>query len=261
MSFPGWYTEFFPPCDIPKKDHVRSYTRQQLKQDAFTTQTAETISWAVGHRSKLVVAGIVVAVALGVLGGGWAYITYRDQQAQAQLSQAIEKYNEPIRPAGTPATPDIPSFGSVQERAKVTNAEFTGIADKYSHTQSAAVARYFAGITARDMGDNTAAEKDLREVASGRYHEIASLAKMALAAVYHDSSKNLQAVDLYKELIDHPTTSVGKSTAQLALASLYVSMARPDDARHIYEQMQKETPGSTIAQLAGQRLQQLSKQQ
>ena len=240
---------------------MRSYTRHQLKQDAFTTSTAETISWAVEHRSKLIAAGVVVVVVLALLGGGWAYINYRDQQAREQLAQAIEKFNEPVRPAGTPATPEVPSFGSVEERARVSNAEFTPIADKYPHTQSGQTARYFAGVTARDMGNNAAAESALQQVAGSRYPEIASLAKLALAALYHDTSRNLQAVDLYKQLIDHPTESVGKSTAQLALASLYVSMARPDDARHLYEQMQKESPGGAVAQLASQRLQELSKQQ
>ncbi len=239
---------------------MRSYTRHQLKQDAFAASTAETISWAVEHRSKLIGAGIVIVAVLAVLGGTWAYFNYRDQQASAQLGQAIQKYSLPLRPAGTPATPDTPSYGSALERGKATNADFTHIADKYSHTQSAAVARYFAGITARDMGDNAAAEKDLQEVANSRYQEIASLAKMALAAVYHDTNRNAQAADLYKQLIDHPTASVGKSTAQLALASLDESISRPDEARHIYEQMQKESPGTTVAQIAMQRLQALKQQ-
>jgi len=240
---------------------LRSYTRHQLKQDAFATSTAETISWAVEHRSKLVAAGTVVVVILAQIAGGWAYINYRDQQARAQLALAIQKFNEPIRPAGTPVTPDMPpSYGSAQERAKATNAEFVRIADKYSYTQSSQLARYFAGITARDLGNNAAAEKDLQEVSASRYPEIASLAKFALAAVYHDAGKNSQAIDLYKQLIAHPTVSVGKSTAQFALASLYQSTARPDDARHLYEQMQKESPASMISQMAGQRLQELSKQ-
>ncbi len=155
---------------------MRSYTRHQLKQDSFTTSTAETITWAVEHRSKLVAVGIVLAVILALLGGGWAYVNYRDQQAGAELSQAIQKYNEPVRPAGTPATPDVPSYASNQERDKTTNAEFDRIASKYSFTQSAQVARYFAGVTARDLGDNAAAEKDLHQVAASRYPEIASLA-------------------------------------------------------------------------------------
>lgn len=236
---------------------MRSYTRHQLKQDAFTTSTAETISWAVEHRSKLIALTVTVLVILALIGGGWGYIFYRDQQASAELASAIQKYSYPVRPAGTPATPDLPSYGSSQERDKVANTEFTHIAEKYRFTQSAAMARYFAGVTARDLGDNATAEKDLQEVANGRYHEIGSLAKMALASVYHDTNRNLQAVDIYKQLIDHPTASVGKTAAQLSLASLYEAMAQPDEARHIYEQMQKESPGTAVAQIAGQKLQEL----
>ena len=233
---------------------MRSYTRHQLKQDAFATGTADTISWAVEHRSKLTAVGVVIAVIVAAVLGGWAYVNYRDQQAKADLAQAIEKYNAPIVPAGTPPTPDTPTFASAQERAKATNPEFNRIADKYSLTQSSQVARYFAGITARDMGDNAAAEKDLQEVAASHYHEIASLSQVALAAIYHDTNRNLQAVDIYKQLIEHPTASVGKSTAQLMLASLYESMAQPDEARHIYEQMQKESPASMVAEIASQKL-------
>lgn len=236
---------------------MRSYTRHQLKQDAFAASTAETISWAVENRSKLVTLGVIAVVVLALIGGGWAYILYRDQQAGAELAQAIEKYSYPVRPAGMPASPDVPSFGSSQERDKVTNAEFTRIADKYRFTQSAETARYFAGVTARDLGDNATAEKDLQEVAGSRYHEIASLAKLALASVYHETNRNLQAIDIYKQLIDHPTASVGKTTGQLAMASLYQAMGQVDEAKHIYEQMQKESPNTGIAQIAGERLQEL----
>jgi predicted negative regulator of RcsB-dependent stress response len=238
---------------------VRSYARHQLKQDAFAASTAETISWAVENRSTLIAAAIVVAAIVAVILGGWAYLNHRDQQAQQQLASTLQKFNQPIRPAGMPANPDFPSYGSAEERARATNPDFVRIANEYSHTQSAAVARYFAGLTARDMGDKTAASKNLQEVASSRYPEIASLAKFALASMDHDSGNNQQAVDLYKQLIDHPTVSVGKSTAQFALASLYQSTGKPDEAKHIYEQMQKEAPGTMVAQLAGQRLQELGK--
>jgi predicted negative regulator of RcsB-dependent stress response len=236
---------------------VRSYTRHQLKQDSFRTSTTETISWAVEHQSKLVAAGIALAVVVAAVLGGWWYVDYRDQQAQSQLSQAIEKFNAPIRPAGQPATPDMASFASAQERAKVTNAEFTRIADKYSFTQSGRVARYFAGITLHDMGDNAGAEKDLKDVADGRNKEIASLAKLALAGIYHDTNRDPQAIALYKDLADHPTASVGKNTAQFLLASLYEESHQSDQARALYQQMQKESPASPVAQLASQKLQAL----
>lgn len=239
---------------------MRSYTRHQLKQDAFATSTAETISWAVENRSILMAVGAVVLVILAAVAGGWAYINHQDQQARQQLSLAIQKFNQPIRPAGTPPTPEVATWASAQERGKATNGEFVRIADQYRHTQSGQVARYFAGITAREMGDNAASAKNLEEVAAGRYPEIASLARFALASVYHDTGKNSQAVDLYKQLIDHPTISIGKSTAQFALASLYEVTGRPDEAKHLYEQMQKENPAGMVAQMAGQRLQEMGKQ-
>ena len=236
---------------------MRSYTRHQLKQDSFRTSTTETISWAVEHRSQVTAAVVAVVVLLAVIIGGWAYVNYRDQQGRSELAGAIQKYDAPIRPAGTPATPDMLSFGSIQERAKAANADFTSIAGKYSFTQSGRVARYFAGVTLHDMGDNAGAEKDLKEVADSRYKEIASLAKLALASIYHDTNRDPQAIEIYKQLADHPTVSVGKSTAQFLLASLYEEVHQPDEARKLYQQMQKEGPSSPAAQMAAQRLQAL----
>jgi predicted negative regulator of RcsB-dependent stress response len=236
---------------------VRSYTRHQLKQDSFRTSTTETISWAVEHRSKVTAAVVAVVVLLAVIIGGWAYVNYRDQQGRSELAGAIQKYDAPIRPAGTPATPDMLSFGSIQERAKAANTDFTRIAGKYSFTQSGRVARYFAGVTLHDMGDNAGAEKDLKEVADSRYKEIASLAKLALASIYHDTNRDPQAIEIYKQLADHPTVSVGKSAAQFLLASLYEEVHQPDEARKLYQQMAKENPSSPAAQMAAQRLQAL----
>src|ERR1700760_1231212 len=180
------------------------------------------------NRTPVVVTGVIVVIILALLGGGWAYVNYRDGQAKNDLALAMQKYKAPVRPAGAPATADLISFASEQERNQVTNAEFNRIADKYIFTQTAQIARYFAGLTYRDLGNSAAAEKDLKEVAGSRYKEIASLSKMALAQLYHDTGKNMDAIDVYKQLIDHPTISVGKSTAQLALASLYESILRPD---------------------------------
>ena len=236
---------------------MRSYTRHQLKQDSFRTSTTETISWAVEHRSKVTAAVVAVVVVLAVLIGGWAFINYRDQQASSELAGAMQKYDAPIRPAGTPASPEMLSFGSIQERAQAASADFTHIADKYSFTQSGRVARYFAGVTLHEIGDNTGAEKDLQDVAGSRYQEIASLAKLALASIYHDTNRDPQAIEIYKQLADHPTLSVGKSTAQFLLASLYEEANQPDQARKLYQQMQKENPSSAAAQMASQRLQAL----
>lgn len=236
---------------------MRSSTRHQLKTDEFRSTTVDTLNWASENQSTLVVAAIVAAVIVAVVIGGWTYVNYRNQQARGMLSSAIDKYNAPISPAGQAATPETLTYGSAVERAKAANAEFTQIANKYSFTESGRIARYFEGITLRDMGDNPAAEKQLSQVASGWDKSMAGLAKLALAGLYADTNQTAKSIDMYKQLIDHPSTSVGKWTPQFELADLYQANNQPQDARKLYEELQKESPTTPIGQAATQKLQAL----
>ncbi|MGA9901170.1 MAG: tetratricopeptide repeat protein, partial [Terriglobales bacterium] len=65
--------------------------------------------------------------------------------------------------------------------------------------------------------------------------------------------KDTQAIDLYKQLIDKPTIVVSKATAQLELAGFYESRQKPDEAKKIYEQVERENPSSEAASLAQRR--------
>jgi tetratricopeptide (TPR) repeat protein len=236
---------------------VRSSTRQQLKQNSFAETTIETISWAKDHEKPLTTAAIAVAIVAVLLIGAYAFVNYRNQQASQELAGALEKYNAPIRQAGEPASPLQLSYASGEERAKAANAEFTRIADKYSFTRNGRIARYFAGITLHDLGDNAGAEKQLQDVAGSWDKETGSLAKLALASIFQDAGKTQQAVDLYKALIEKPTTMVGKTTAEFELANLYENTHQPLEAIKIYDKMQKDYPTSPIGQMASQKLQTL----
>ncbi|HUM07126.1 MAG TPA: tetratricopeptide repeat protein [Terriglobales bacterium] len=236
---------------------MRAETRHQLKEDRFskaTLQAAEkTVDWTVEHKSKLVVAAIVVAVAALAGFGGWYYIGTQDEKASSDLGAATRLLDQPIRPAGTPADPAIPSYASAQERATEARKKFQAIVDQYPHTRTSDVARYFVGLTSSQLGDNAAAERNLQEVAGSSNKDLAALAKLALASLYLSENKGAQAVDIYKLLIDKPTAAVSKVTAQLQLAQLYESQQKPDEAKRVYDQIQKENPATDAAQLAQQR--------
>ena len=55
------------------------------------------------------------------------------------------------------------------------------------------------------------------------------------------------------QLIDKPTIVVSKATAQLELAGFYESRQKPDEAKKIYEQVERENPSSEAASLAQRR--------
>jgi tetratricopeptide (TPR) repeat protein len=115
------------------------------------------------------------------------------------------------------------------------------------------MARYFVGLAAEQLGDNAAAERSLQEAAGSSNADLAALGKFALASVYRVENKGLQAIDLYKQLIEKPTLVVSKVTAQIELAELYVSQQKPDEAKKIYDQVEKENPSTEAASLAQRR--------
>ena len=86
---------------------------------------------------------------------------------------------------------------------------------------------------------------------------MSSVAKDALASLYGQTNRVKDAVGLYQELINKPTISVSKVTAQLQLAELYQNSNQPLDAKRLYEQIKKDNPGNEAGQLAAQKLTQL----
>jgi predicted negative regulator of RcsB-dependent stress response len=237
---------------------VRAETRHQLKQDAFSRMTMQaagkTAHWTVEHRTTLMITSLVVLVILGVGIGGWFYLSSQDEKASFQLAEAVRTMNTPLRPAGTPAQPDFPTFASNQERAQATRKQLQAMVDQYPHTRTADMARYFLGVTAADIGDNAAAESNFKVAASSWNRDVASLAKLALASLYGNTNRTKDAVALYQELINKPTASVSKVTAQLQLAELYKSSKQSVEAKRVFEQIKKENPTSEAAQLATQKL-------
>jgi TolA-binding protein len=240
---------------------VRAETRHQLKQDAFSRVTIgaaeKTAHWTVEHRSTVLTSALAVVVVLAAAIGGWYYLSAQDEKASLELSQAVRTMDTQLRPAGTPAQPDFPTFTSAKERTEAAKKQFQAILDKYPHTRTADMAHYFLGVIASSLSDNAAAEQNFKAVSSVSNHDLAALAKSALASLYGQTNRTKEAAALYQELINKPTASVSKVTAQLQLAELYQSSNQPLDAKRLYEQVKKDNPGNEAGQLATQKLAEL----
>ena len=240
---------------------MRAETRHQLKEDRFSRVTLgaaeKTAHWSVEHRNTLAIAVVVVALIAAGAVGGWYYLSAQDEKASFDMSQALRTLQAQLRPAGTPAQPDIPSFTSAKERAAAAHNQFQAVVDKYPHTRTADMARYFLGVTSVSAGDNATAEKQFKDVASDGNKELASVAKLALASVYGNTNRPKDAEAIYKELTNKPTASVSKVTAELQLAELYQNNNQPLDAKRLYEQIKKDTPTTEAGQLATQKLAEL----
>ena len=151
----------------------------------------------------------------------------------------------------------IEELKSIAETERAAQKKFQAIVNNYPHTRTADMAHYFLGVTAQATGDNAAAERNFKDVASRGNREVAAIAKDALASLYGQTSRTKEAVTIYQELINKPTVSVNKVTAQLQLAELYQNSNQPLDAKRIYEQVKKDNASNSAGQLATQKLAEL----
>ncbi|HEX3323151.1 MAG TPA: tetratricopeptide repeat protein [Terriglobales bacterium] len=229
---------------------MRAETRHSLKQDKFSRTIIDKADWTVQHRSILTTAAIAIIVVAAIVIGTYFYLSGQEEKASLALSQAIRTSETPIRPANMPPQPGFPSFASATERDTDARKQYQEIVNKFSHTRSADVARYLLGVSSANLGDYSAAEKDLQTVSSVFNKDLSSMAKFTLASVYRKDKKEAQAIDIYKQLSDKPTNTVSKVTVQFELADLYMQKQQPLEAKRIYEQIQKENPATESAALA-----------
>jgi predicted negative regulator of RcsB-dependent stress response len=246
-----FYNHLGQPRRFFKK--VQSYTRRQLKEDKFAKGTQEAVHWATEHR-QLLIWSISAVVVAGILVTGYlTWNSHQTEQANIELSKALQTFSAPLRPAGSPPDPSIKTYDSIAERGKDAQKEFQAVADQFPHTKPGKMARYLAGTAAIDAGDNATAERLLKSAAEESDKNVASLAKLALANFYRANNRTVDAAKLYKELIDNPTDTVSKGRAQLELAALYES-TDPKEAANIYQQIQKESPASPAGRIAASKL-------
>jgi tetratricopeptide (TPR) repeat protein len=233
---------------------VDQQTKKALKHDQFVDTTNQGIEWASENRRSVIVTSAVVLGAILIVVAGVLVYNSRASQASVAFGAAMQAYQTPLAAPGQPVPPGVKTYPSIADRAKAANALFLGVADRYSMAPDGKVARYFAGLTYMEQGQNGAAESTLKQVAGGWNGDLAALAKLSLAQLYRQTSRDPQAVDLYNELTAKPTTTVPAGLAQLQLAELYESQGKPDLAKKIYAQLKDKDPKGPAGMLAAQKL-------
>ncbi|HEX3436900.1 MAG TPA: coatomer subunit epsilon [Pseudacidobacterium sp.] len=229
-------------------------TRHALKQDSFVQATASSISWVDTHRAAVIRTSIAVVVVLGLFFAGLITYNNRSERAANLFGQAMDIYNTPLAQPGQPAEPGVKTYASAAERAKAANPLFQDVADKYGWLKQGANARYLAGMTALDMGQSSTGENDLKKAADSSDSNVAALAKLALAGLYHQTNRDSQAIELYQQLIAKPTATVPASLAKLQLAAMY-EKTNSDEAKKLYAEIKDQDKTTAAGQIAAQKLQ------
>jgi predicted negative regulator of RcsB-dependent stress response len=115
-------------------------------------------------------------------------------------------------------------------------------------------ARYFAGVTYVELGQNGNAETELKAAAGSWNRNLANLAKLALAGLYHQTNRDSEAIDLYNQLAAKPSATVSAGVAQLDLADLYAAEGKQDLARAVWAKVRDADKDGAAGTIAAQKL-------
>ena len=227
-------------------------TRHALKGDKFAQATADSVSWLSGHRAGVVrwVAGVGTVLVLGI--AVLVFWSLRSTAADSALGAAMDTYNAPLAQPGLPAGNGV--YATAVDRLKAANKQFTAVAQQYSWMSQGTKARYFQGITDAELGQNAAAESELKSVANSWNRNTANLAKLALAGLYHQTGRDAQAIDIYSALIAKPSETVTAVVAQLDIADLYAAQGKQDQARALWARVKDADKEGAAGAIATQKL-------
>jgi tetratricopeptide (TPR) repeat protein len=248
-------TRVDPPVSLEtkeKRDPVDTKTRHSLKQDRFAKATASSMSWLSGHRAGVMRWAIFTVVILVAGAGAMVYWSWSSSKAEDALGAALDAYNMPLAQPGAPASSGV--YTTAVDRAKAANQQFIAVARQYGWMSAGSKAHYFAGVTYEELGNNTSAETELKTAAGSWNRNLANLAKLALAGLYHQMNRNAEAINLYTALAAKPSETVPTAVAQLDLADLYAEQGKVEPARKLWAAVKDADKDGMAGAIAAQKL-------
>jgi tetratricopeptide (TPR) repeat protein len=231
---------------------VDTQTRHALKKDKFAQAAASSASWVSGHRSGVLRWVIVAVVILVAIVGGLIFWSLRSTAADTALGAAMDTYNAPLAQPGLPAGNGI--YATASDRTKAANQQFAAVVKQFGWLPQGTKARYLAGITDAELGQNASAETELKAASGAWDRNVANLAKLALAGLYRQTARDPQAIEIYNGLVAKPSETVSAAVAQLDLADLYVTEGKPDQARALWARVKDADKDGAAGAIATQKL-------
>ena len=195
----------------------------------------------------------VVALVIVIAAVSLVY-SYRSNAASSALADAMQTYDTPISSPDEPVPPSQKTFPSLEARAQAAYSQFSAVASKYGMTAPGRNAQYLAGVTALQSGNTAEAERLLKKSAGDWNRDVANLAQLSLAGMYHSTNRDALAIQTYQDVIKKPSTVVPAGLAQLQLAELYQSNGNVAESKKILAQIKDKDPKSAAADLASQKL-------
>jgi predicted negative regulator of RcsB-dependent stress response len=220
--------------------------KKVVKNDEFKQQVWHSIDFVKDHTDEVKKYGGIALAVLVVVGGVYFYINHQADAREEALAQALRVDQATV---GSNIQAANLHFDTQEEKDKATEKAFREVATKYPGTQEGAVALINLGQGAVDRGDLPGGEKDFKNVVDSAPEAYSSQAALTLAQLYDIEGKSAEAEKLLDNLVKHPSVTVSKDEAELALVKV-IAKTDPVRARKMLEGIQARTKSAAISKAA-----------
>jgi tetratricopeptide (TPR) repeat protein len=220
--------------------------KKVVKNDEFKQQVWHSIDFVKDHTAEVKKYGVIALAVLVVAGGIYFYIGHQADAREEALAHALRVDQGTV---GSNTQAANLHFNTQEEKDKASEKAFREVADKYPGTQEGAIALMNLGQAAVDRGDLTEGQKDFKNIVDSAPAAYASQAALALAQLYDIEGKSADAEKLLDNLVKHPTVTVSKDEAELAMAKV-IAKTDPAKARKILEDLQAHAQRAAISKAA-----------
>jgi predicted negative regulator of RcsB-dependent stress response len=213
---------------------VDRHLKKVVKSDEFKQQVWHSIDFVKDHRAEVQKYGVIGLAVVVVAGGIYFYVNHQGDVREEALAHALRVDQGTV---GSNTQAANLHFDTQEDKDKAREKAFREVATKYPGTQEAAISLMNLGQAAVDKGDLAEGEKDFKTVADSAPSAYASQAALALAQLYDIEGRTADAEKLLDNLVKHPTVTVSKDEAELALARVKAK-TDPAAARKLLEGLQ-----------------------
>jgi tetratricopeptide (TPR) repeat protein len=183
-------------------------------------------------RNSKIISIVCVVVVLGVA-GYFVYKNYVQKPKEEKASEAIYRAEQYYR---------LDSF-NLALNGDGQNAGFLRVIDKYSGTDAANLAHFYAGVCYIHLDDNQNAIKQLKKFNTSS-KPVQARAYKLLGDASADLGKNADALDYYKKAAHHFEKDKTSSAEALSLAAYFAFKVMNDQkqAIELYKELKEKFP-------------------
>jgi tetratricopeptide (TPR) repeat protein len=232
---------------------MKSTERHHLKENELSEVLGQATERLMANRSALAIVAGVVALAVAIGGGYWAWTARAESRSQAMLAEALLVVQAPIEEPKPGVTPTAGSYPNVNARAEAALTKLAAVYEAYPSARAGIAARYYAGSALTMLGRPAEAAARFQEVAdrAGSSDFYGRMARLGVIEANAQAKQFDQAISAAQALVNDTTDdTIPRDALLMELGRVQAAAGKKAEAKQTLDKVIADFPQSVYVEEA-----------